>query len=69
MLKPFVRGDAARRMDDTAGFGLGLSISRAVAESHGGAMFLVDNDPSGLIARILLPYRPAALPMNSYALR
>jgi signal transduction histidine kinase len=69
MLKPFVRGDAARRMDDTAGFGLGLSISRAVAESHGGAMFLVDNDPSGLIVRILLPYRPAALPMNCYALR
>jgi signal transduction histidine kinase len=66
MLKPFVRGDTARRMDDTAGFGLGLSIARSVAESHGGALILVDNRPSGLIARILLPIRPTTAPGNAY---
>jgi signal transduction histidine kinase len=68
MLKPFVRGDVARPMDDTAGFGLGLSISRAVAESRGGALFLLDNDPSGLIARIELPASPPLLSVNTHTL-
>jgi signal transduction histidine kinase len=55
MLKPFVRGDLARDMNDTAGFGLGLSISRAVAAAHGGHLALIDNQPQGLVARITLP--------------
>ena len=55
MLEAFVRGEAARTMDDRAGFGLGLSIARAVAEAHGGRLSLHDRAPHGLIARITLP--------------
>lgn len=54
MLEPFVRGEEARTMDATSGFGLGLSIAQAVAHAHGGSLSLHDNDPHGLVARILL---------------
>lgn len=57
MLEAFVRGDEARTMDDRAGFGLGLSIARAIAEAHGGTLSLHDRVPQGLIARITLPAR------------
>jgi signal transduction histidine kinase len=55
MLEPFVRGDAARNMDDVAGFGLGLSIARAIVLAHGGELSLNDRQPHGLIVRIELP--------------
>jgi signal transduction histidine kinase len=55
MLEAFVRGEEARTMDDRAGFGLGLSIARAIAEAHAGALSLHDRAPHGLIARITLP--------------
>ena len=55
MIEPFVRGDAARGMDGRTGFGLGLSIARAVAAAHGGSLSLLDREPRGLIARIELP--------------
>ena len=55
MLEAFVRGDEARTMDHRAGFGLGFSIARAVAQSHGGTLTLHDRVPHGLIARITLP--------------
>jgi signal transduction histidine kinase len=55
MIEPFVRGDAARGMEGRSGFGLGLSIARAVAVIHGGSLTLLDRKPSGLIARIELP--------------
>jgi signal transduction histidine kinase len=55
MLEPFVRGDAARSMDDTAGFGLGLSIARAAIAAHGGTLTLLNNAPQGLVVRIVLP--------------
>jgi signal transduction histidine kinase len=57
MLEPFVRGDDARNMDDTTGFGLGLSIARAVTLAHGGKLSLHDRQPHGLIVRIELPLR------------
>jgi signal transduction histidine kinase len=58
MLQPFVRGDDARNMDhEAAGFGLGLSIARAVAMAHGGDLTLNDRIPHGLIVRIALPAR------------
>lgn len=60
MLQPFVRGDDARNMDhEAAGFGLGLSIARAIALAHGGELTLHDRQPQGLIVRITLP-APAA---------
>lgn len=55
MLEAFVRGEEARTMDDRAGFGLGLSIARAIAEAHGGKLSLHDREPQGLIAMITLP--------------
>jgi signal transduction histidine kinase len=57
MLEPFVRGDDARNMDDTTGFGLGLSIARAIVLAHGGKLSLHDRKPHGLIVRIELPIR------------
>jgi len=54
-----VRGDAARTMEGQTGFGLGLSIARAVAVAHGGTLVLRDRQPSGLIARIELPAEAA----------
>ena len=55
MLEPFVRGDEARNMDEAAGFGLGLSITNAIATAHGGTLSLHDRPPHGLVARIQLP--------------
>ncbi|MBR0895656.1 two-component sensor histidine kinase [Bradyrhizobium tropiciagri] len=55
MLKPFVRGDEARTMDEKSGFGLGLSIAQAMVAGHGGELSLHDNEPHGLLVRIALP--------------
>jgi len=55
MLEPFVRGDGARTMDESTGFGLGLSIARAIALAHGGELSLHDREPHGLIVRMQLP--------------
>ena len=57
MLEPFVRGDDARNMDETTGFGLGLSIARAIVLAHGGRLSMHDRQPHGLIVRIELPVR------------
>ena len=54
MLEPFVRGEDARTMDETAGFGLGLSIAQAIVTAHGGTLELLDNAPTGLRVRLLL---------------
>jgi signal transduction histidine kinase len=57
MLEPFVRGDDARNMDEQEGFGLGLSIARAIALAHGGELSLHDRDPHGLVVRMAIPLR------------
>ena len=59
VLEPFVRGDEARNMDEAEGFGLGLSIARAIVVAHGGELTLHDREPHGLIARIQLPVQQA----------
>ena len=55
MLRPFVRGDAARNMDEARGFGLGLAIVDAVVDGHGGRLDLETATPHGLLVRITLP--------------
>ncbi|MBL8569725.1 MAG: HAMP domain-containing protein [Phreatobacter sp.] len=55
LLEPFVRGDAARTMNDHDGFGLGLTIARTVAEAHGGALELADGVDGAFVARLRLP--------------
>jgi signal transduction histidine kinase len=55
MFEPFVRGDTARGMNDKTGFGLGLSIARAVIEAHRGSLELLDREPHGLVAQVILP--------------
>ena len=55
VIEPFIRGDQARTMNEAGGFGLGLTIARAVAEAHEGTLTLHDRAPHGLIARITLP--------------
>nr|WP_255608622.1 ATP-binding protein [Methylosinus sp. Sm6] len=54
VFEPFVRGQPARNMNEHGGFGLGLSIVRALLEEAGGALELVDREPHGLIARVTL---------------
>ena len=54
MLEPFVRGDISRSGPST-GFGLGLSITASIAQSHGGELVLTDGPMGGLLARLLLP--------------
>jgi len=54
MLEPFVRGEEARTMDETAGFGLGLSIAQAIVTAHEGTLELLDNAPRGLRVRLRL---------------
>jgi signal transduction histidine kinase len=55
MQQPFVRGDAARGMNDHGGFGLGLAIARTAVVVHGGTLELIDRVPRGLIARLTMP--------------
>jgi signal transduction histidine kinase len=53
VFEPFFRGgrDAARTRD---GAGLGLAISRAIIEAHGGRIWLADSG-SGTRVRFSLP--------------
>lgn len=54
VFKPFYRLDASRN-PDTGGSGLGLSIARDVARSHGGDITLSDAPTGGLRALLRLP--------------
>jgi signal transduction histidine kinase len=54
VLERFGRG-RARAGDD--GFGLGLSIVRAIADAHGGTIEIRDAEPRGALVAITLPHR------------
>jgi signal transduction histidine kinase len=54
MLRPFVRGDAARNLDRGQGFGLGLAIASAAVEGQDGALLLLTAASGGLLVRIEL---------------
>jgi signal transduction histidine kinase len=52
--EPFVRLDGARN-NEAGGYGLGLTIAKAVAERHAGTLLLVNRPSGGLSARLRLP--------------
>ncbi len=54
MFEPFVRGETSRNRA-TGGAGLGLTLARAIAEQHGGALALENRSEGGLRAEIRLP--------------
>jgi signal transduction histidine kinase len=55
VMEPFVRGQPGRNMNAHGGFGLGLSIVSELVEDAGGRLRLLDREPHGLIARVMLP--------------
>lgn len=57
VFEPFYRGDGARAPREDGGFGLGLSIAKAIIEDHGGNITLHDAAPRGLLVRVALPSR------------
>ncbi|MBS0253838.1 MAG: two-component sensor histidine kinase [Proteobacteria bacterium] len=59
MMAPFTRGEPSRN-SGTGGAGLGLTLARAIAEQHGGALDLAnrvgpDGQVAGLVATFSLP--------------
>nr|WP_237535811.1 HAMP domain-containing sensor histidine kinase [Streptomyces sp. SID3343] len=63
LFEPFHRGTAARLATGLPGSGLGLSIVRAVVESHGGAVHAEARSEGGLSVTVRLPETPVpALP-------
>jgi heavy metal sensor kinase len=56
LFQRFARPDAARGRD-SGGAGLGLALSRAIAESHGGTLELADAAGAGAVFRLRLPDR------------
>jgi len=55
VLEPFVRGEAARTMNESDGFGLGLTIARSIIEAHEGTISFADGTPDGFVVRMSLP--------------
>ena len=46
MMEPFTRGEPSRNTE-TGGAGLGLTLARAIAEQHGGALTLANRRGAG----------------------
>ena len=61
VFRPFRRLETSRNRE-TGGAGLGLTIARSVARSHGGDVILTNRPAGGLHAEIVLPFAaPAAV--------
>ena len=58
VFEPFVRLETSRNTE-TGGTGLGLTLVKAIAEGHGGAVILENRDRGGLRARMRLPREAA----------
>jgi two-component system osmolarity sensor histidine kinase EnvZ len=54
MFRPFTRAEVSRNQA-TGGIGLGLTIARDIARSHGGDVVLEDSPLGGLRARVWMP--------------
>ncbi len=57
VFEPFVRLESSRNAE-TGGTGLGLTLVKAIAESHDGRVILEDRPGGGLRARLVLPRQP-----------
>jgi signal transduction histidine kinase len=53
LTNPFFRADEAR--SEANGAGLGLAITQAIADSHGGRLVLENRTPRGFSAKLILP--------------
>ena len=54
LCEPFYRGEASRNRE-TGGVGLGLSIARTIADSHGGRLGFANRAEGGLQVSLILP--------------
>jgi len=54
LCEPFYRGEASRNRE-TGGVGLGLSIARTIADSHGGRLSFANRAEGGLRVSLILP--------------
>lgn len=59
VFEPFMRLEASRS-SETGGTGLGLTLVKAIAEGHGGAILLENRSEGGLRARLSLPREAVA---------
>jgi len=60
LFEPFYRGNSARRVAPD-GLGLGLAVSRSIAESLGGTLDIISNEPGAVVFRFELELeRPGA---------
>ena len=64
LFDPFARPDRSRAIGD-GGFGLGLSIVRAVAAAHGGGVAAVPREGGGLTVTVRLPVLTRRQPQSS----
>jgi hypothetical protein len=55
VVEPFVRLDSSRG-GRPGSVGLGLSIVDEIVRGHGGGLILANREPSGLVARVSLPF-------------
>lgn len=63
LLQPFVRGVDGMRADASPGFGLGLSICKAMVEAHGGTITLQNSDTAAeVVLSLPLPRQPMPQP-------
>ena len=55
LFTPFFRAERSRHRD-SGGVGLGLSIAKAIIESHGGTLVVENRNEGGACARVRLPH-------------
>lgn len=61
----FYRADQARTSgNESSGFGLGLSIAKLIADSHGGSISLTSRVGRGTTATVVLPLLPTTPPLK-----
>jgi signal transduction histidine kinase len=60
LFEPFYRPDVSRSRK-TGGFGLGLSLCKAIVDAHGGTIDLVSTPGEGTRVTVSIPHKPSRL--------